>query len=152
MLKAIQKFYEKKIRPVEGVTSREATGHSLMLATAALLIEAARADHEVRPEELGMVASAVQKTFDISDEETAEIIGLADEEVRESASFYQFTRLINKGFSYEQKKDVVERLWRVVFADAELEKHEEHLVRRVADLLHVEHRDFIDARRKARDS
>jgi uncharacterized tellurite resistance protein B-like protein len=94
----------------------------------------------------------VRKTFGISDEETAELISMADEEVKGSVSFYQFTRLINKGFSYEQKKGVVEHLWRVVFADAELERHEEHLVRRIADLLHVEHRDFIEAKLKARDS
>jgi uncharacterized tellurite resistance protein B-like protein len=151
MLKAIQRFYDKNIRPAEGVTSQEATEHSLRLATAALLVEITRADMETKDEELKTVTAAVKKTFGLSSEETTELIRMAEEEVAESVSFHQFTHLINKGFSYEQKKHVVELLWRVVYADSEMEKHEEYLVRKIADLLYVSHRDFIEAKLRARD-
>jgi uncharacterized tellurite resistance protein B-like protein len=151
MLKAIQRFYDKNIRPTEGVTSQEATEHSLRLATAALLVEITRADLETKDEELNTVTAAVKKTFAISSEETAELVRMAEEEVAEAVSFHQFTHLINKGFSYEQKKHVVELLWRVVYADSEMEKHEEYLVRKIADLLYVSHGDFIEAKLRARD-
>lgn len=151
MLKAIQRFYEKKLRPDPGVTSREATEPALRLATAALLIEITRADREIKEEERRMVASVVRKKFGISPEETEELIKMAEEEVNESVSFYQFTHLINNGFSYEQKKHVIELLWQVVFADEEMEMHEEHLVRRIAGLLHVSHKDFIDAKLKTKE-
>lgn len=151
MLKSIQRFFEEKISPEKGAASRKATEPALQRATAALLIEVTRADAEIKEEERGMVASAVRKTFGLAPEETEELIRMAEEEVRESASFYQFTALINKGFSYDEKRHVVELLWRVVFADAEMEKHEEHLVRRIAGLLHVEHKDFITAKQKARE-
>ncbi|GMR05290.1 MAG: hypothetical protein BMS9Abin24_090 [Thermodesulfobacteriota bacterium] len=151
MIKAIQGFFKQRLRPAEqGVTSRKATEEALRLATAALLIEVTKADATVKKEEREMVAAAVQKTFGISDKETSELIAMAKQEVKESHSFYQFTGLINKGFSYDEKKNVVELLWRVVFADAEMEMHEEHLVRRLSGLLHVEHKDFIKAKQAAR--
>lgn len=152
MIKAIKRFYEKNISPAEGVTSGEATEHSLRLATAALLIEATRADLDVRKEELDIVLAALQKTFGISLEETRELMRMAEEEVDEAVSFHQFTHLINKGFSYERKKHVIELLWHVVYADEEMEKHEEYIVRRIADLLYVTHKDFIEAKLKARDA
>ncbi len=152
MIRNIQRFFETRIRPVSGVTSQEVSEPALQLATAALFIEITRADSKIKEEESSMVASAVQKAFDIPPEKTAELISMAEEEVNEAVSLYQFTRLIDKGFSYKQKKHIIELLWHVVFADAEMEKHEEYLVRRIADLLHVSHRDFIDAKLKAREA
>jgi len=150
MLKSIQGFFNRRIRPAEGVTSREATEEALRLATAALLIEVTRADKEVKEEERAVVTHSVGKTFGLSPDETQELVEMAEEEVRESVSLYQFTLLVDKGFSYEEKRHIVELLWQVVFADEEMEKHEEHMVRKIADLLHVTHRDFIEAKLKAR--
>lgn len=150
MIRSIKRFFDEKLKPERGVTSREATGHTLKLATAALLIEVTRADTAVKEAEREMVAAAVRKTFDLSADQTAELMEMAGQEVAGSVSFYQFTGLINKGFSYDEKKHVVELLWRVVFADAEMERHEEHLVRRISGLLHVEHKDFILAKQAAR--
>ncbi len=151
MLRTIQSFFNTRIRRPEGVTSREATQDSLRIATAALLIETARADHEIRDEEREAVESALEKTFGLDAEDIQKLFSLAEEEVRESAGLYQFTSLIKKGFSYDEKRAVVELLWQVVFADRVLEKHEEHLVRKVAELLHVSHRDFIEAKIAARE-
>lgn len=151
MIKSIQRFFEEKLSPAKGVTSREATEETMQLATAALLIEVTRADSAVKEEERAMVAAAVQKTFSLNAKDTAGLIEMAEQELKEAVSFYQFTGLINKGFSYDEKKHVVELLWRVVFADAEMEKHEEHLVRRISGLLHVEHKDFINAKQAARE-
>ncbi len=157
VLKAIQQFFDTRIQPAtsSGRTgSPDSTGseHSLQLATAALLIEMTRADFKVEESERRMVGEAIRRTFDLSPEETAELIGLADEESRQSVSIYDFTRLIDRGFALEQKKHVVELLWRVALSDAELEKHEEHLIRKVAKLIHVRHSDFIDAKLRAQDS
>ena len=109
-------------------------------------------DGEIKQVERDSVAAADQDTFALSEKETKELVRMADEELKESVSSYQFTHLINKGYSYEQKEHIVELLWRVVFADVEMEKHEEHLVRRIAGLLHVSHKDFIRAKLKVRDA
>jgi len=63
-----------------------------------------------------------------------------------ATGYFEFTSLINKGFSYEQKVKVVEHLWEVAFSDASLDKYEEHMVRKIAGLIYVSHKDFIDAK------
>jgi len=150
MFRKIQRYFDSQIRRPEGVTSIEADDARLRLATAALLIEVSRADHRIDDSERSAINHALKKTFGLSADETSELVELAEREVKESVSSYEFTRLINKGFSYERKRHVVELLWQVVFADSEMERHEEHLVRRIADLIHVSHKDFIEAKIKAR--
>jgi len=155
MLKSVQRFYNDFLNPRPapgGVTSQEADARSLRLATAALLIEVTRADDQVVEVEQAVVARALRETFGLSDAETAELVELADAQAREATSLYQFTHLIDKGFDPDKKRGVVALLWRVVFADSRMEAHEEALVRKVADLIHVPHEDFINTKLAARDA
>jgi len=150
MFKSIQRFFDKKIRNPAGVTGAEVTERGLHIATAALLIEAVKADSTVKDTELDAVSRALEKTFGLTPEETLEIVLLAGKKTDDSVSLYQFTSLINRGFSYDMKKRIVGLLWSVVFADKEMEQHEEYLVRKTAYLLEVSHRDFIDAKLDAK--
>lgn len=131
--------------------SSETDEHALRLATAALLIEMTRADYEVKEEERRVVNKSIKSKFKLTQSETEELISLAEEEVDQAVSSHQFTALINKAFTPEQKVKIVEYLWRVAYADAELEKYEEHLVRKLADLLYVPHPDFIAAKHRAQE-
>jgi len=145
MVVTIKNFFEKYIKPSpdkQDVVSEQ----SLQLATAALLIEMMRADAEVSEDERRTITKTVQSKFNLSEEETNTLLQLAEEEIRKVTGYYEFTSLINKDFTYEQKVKVIEHLWEVAFADAELDKHEEYMVRKIADLIHVEHKDFIDAK------
>ena len=153
MLGNIKRFFEKNISGKKtggGITSEKITEQALQLATAALLIEITRADRHVKDEEREVVTRALKKGFDLTGSEIDELIVLAEEEVKEAISLFQFTHLIDKGFSYEKKKEVVVHLWQVALSDDEMEKHEVHLIRKVADLLHVAHSDFIAAKQEAR--
>jgi len=105
-------------------------------------------DDEVKAQEREAVVRAVQSKFRLSDAETADLLHMAEEAAAAAVSDYEFTSLINRGFSPEQKVKVVEQLWRVAFADRELNMHEEHLVRRIAELLYVPHADFIAAKHR----
>ncbi len=149
MISSIKKFFDTNIKGSDD-RSTDDPDHAISLATAALLIEISRADFEVREEERKAVAGAVQSKFGLTSGETEELISLADKEVRESSSYHEFTSLINSEFSREKKIRVVELLWEVSLADGEIEKHEEHLIRKIADLLHVSHKDFIAAKLKAK--
>ncbi len=151
MLRSIKTFFEKKMSPPEAVTSRRATDEALRLATAALLIEAVKADENIADEELGAVRAGLARKFGLRDEDIEDLIDLARGEVEDAPSMYGFTRLVDKGFGYEDKKEIIELLWEVVYADGVLDKHEEHLVRRVADLVQVSHRDFIDAKLRVKE-
>ena len=151
VLRAIQDFFEAQIQPAAREPAASSSQRGLQLATAALLIEMTRADFKVEESERRMVGEALRKAFDLTPDDTDEILRLADEEARQSVSIYDFTHLIDRGFSLEQKKHIVELLWRVALSDAELEKHEEHLLRKIAKLIHVDHSDFIDAKLRAQE-
>ena len=150
MLQSIKRFFETRVETEASQASPEAREHGLRLAAAALLFEIVRADDEIREEERTVVRAAIQSTFGLEQEESDELMHLAEEESRSATSLFEFTHLIDKAFSPEQKKRVVELLWLVAFADGEKHAHEEHLVRRIAGLLHVPHPDFINAKIKAR--
>ncbi len=150
MLDSIKRFFEERVAAEAAQPSPEAREHGLRLAAAALLFEIVRADAEIKEEERTVVRAAIQGTFGLDQEEAEELMRLAEEEARDATSLYEFTHLIDKAFSPEQKKRVVELLWLVAFADGEKHAHEEHLVRKIAGLLHVPHPDFISAKIRAR--
>ncbi len=146
MLKAIQQFFDQRI---QGKLARSDDGqHALQLAAAALLIEMSRADYHVSEEEEQALTVLLEEQFGLAPAESRELIELATQEVRQSASLYQFTDLIDRHFSLEQKRSMLEMLWRLAFADGHKDKYEEYLVRKVADLIHLSHRDFIQTRFK----
>lgn len=123
---------------------------ALRIAAAALLFEIVRADQQVSPDELTVMRASLQGSFGLSAEETAELVELAEQQSKSAVSLYEFTALVDARLDAAQKKRIVELLWLVAFADGRKEAHEEHLVRRIAGLLHVRHPDFIDAKRLAR--
>ena len=148
MFKNIQDFFDSKIG--SDVAATPPTERNLQLATAALLIEMSRADFEIAPEETRAIEDALQTGFGVSKEETQELVALAEAEVNQSVSLYEFTRLIDRSFTPEQKKHIVGLLWTVAFSDNRLEENEEYLVRKIAKLLHVSHADFIDEKLQAK--
>jgi len=145
VLAAIQDFFRLKIEPD---TTSGPDKHGLQLATAALLFEVLRADHDEHPDERAMLEQALRNAFALSDSETRELAELADSEAAEAVSLYQFTGLINQNFSADEKVQLVEMLWQVAFADGRLDRYEEAAVRKITELLHVSHRDFIRAKHR----
>lgn len=148
VLRVIQDFFRSHIDTGEDGSHDQ---HSLQLATAALLYEMLRADYDEHPEELAALEQALKKTFSLDRDETRQLAELAKREVAESVSLYQFTGLINQRFSPREKIRVVEMLWQVAFADGRLDRYEEALVRKIADLIHVPHRDFIRAKHRVQE-
>ena len=149
MLSAIREFFEGR---VTAPARRGDERHTIELATAALLVEVVRMDGEMGPGEREAVLHAVHAKFGLSGEEAETLVRLAEEEARQATDFYQFTSLINERFSPEQKERVIEHMWRVAYADAALSAYEQHLVRKIADLLYVPHSAYIAAKLRARDA
>jgi uncharacterized tellurite resistance protein B-like protein len=147
MLNAIREFFDQHV-------ATSATGgderHTIEVATAALLIETVRLDGEIDETERAAAHRAVRAKFGLGEAQAATLIRLAEEEARDATGYYQFTSLINKQFSAAQKERVIELMWQVAYADAELSAHEQHVVRKIADLLHVPHRAYIAAKLRAR--
>ena len=150
MVSLIKEFFKKNITP-STKSSTEVSEHSLYIATAALLIEMMRADSEISEEEKETVMSSMCSKFALTSDEVHDILKLAEDKIWESTGYFEFTSLMNKGFSYAQKLKVIEYLWEVAYTDGILDKYEEYMVRKIADLLYVSHKDFISAKLKVKN-
>jgi len=148
MLRNLKQYFDQHIRPAGG-SSAEDAHHALQVATAALLIEVMRSDRELKDVERHAVTAAIQARFELSAEETASLLRLADTEAEQATDYYQFTSLINKHFTAAQKEQVVEYMWQVAAADHVIDRFERTLVHKVADLLHVSRPAQIAARERA---
>ena len=147
MLSTIRDFFERNIG---GGPAQDP--HSIELATAALLVEAMRIDAEATDAERDAVLEAVRGKFGLSGAEAETLIALAEEEMRQATDYYQFTSLINQRFTQAQKERVLELMWRVAYADSVIDAHEQHLMRKIAALLHLPDSAYIAAKLRARDA
>ena len=149
MINTIKRFFEQNISLELPSTD---SSHHLKLATAALLIEMMGQDDKILEKERQAVRMALKNNFQLSDSETEELFQLAEQEVHQATDYYQFTRLIAEQYSQAQKIQVIELLWQVALADNHLDAYEEHMVRRIADLIYVPHHDFIQAKLRVQNS
>ena len=147
MIDKIKHFFSKNVlEPETETTSPD------QLATAALLIEVMVIDGDLDDQEMQSIARTLSNMLDLSEEQIGQLIELSREEVAEATSLYQFTKEINEHFDIEKKLSLMTAMWRVAFADGHLDKHEENIIRRVADLLHIRHSEYIHCKANARDA
>ena len=150
MLKRIQTFFDEYM--AAGSHVAEKPDAAVRCAAAALLLEMAHMDDTMAAPEQTAIFNAVRESFELSPEQIEELIACAHEEREHATDYHQFTSLINASFDAAQRAKLVEQLWEVAYADQVLCKHEEYLVRKVANLLHVPHSVFISTKLRAMDS
>ena len=119
-------------------------------ACAALLVEIAFADKDFDEREKESLKQSLLKSYAIDIETINEIINDAEKTVEESTSLYEYTRTVNDEFEYPQKLNLLENLWKVAYADENLDKYEEHLLRKISDLIHISHSDYINVKLRVR--
>jgi len=119
---------------------------ALRMATAVLLMEVARADHDIKDEEREAVRRIIENYYSVSPEQARELAAAAENAADDTTSLFPFTRLITSECSMDDRIRIVRMLWEVSCADGHIDAHEEHLVRKVADLLYVPHKQFIRTR------
>ena len=124
----------------------------VQLAAATLLIEVAWADHDISEEELAVVRSALLRQFDLEEQEIEEIIRESRRQQDESVGLHSFTRTLVESWDEKQRFDLLVTLWRLAYSDAGLDRFEEHTIRKISDLLYVNHSRFIESKRVARDA
>ncbi|MCG7545611.1 TerB family tellurite resistance protein [Pseudoalteromonas sp. MM17-2] len=115
-------------------------------SVAALLVEVMRADSELQEHERKAMVVLLQKYFDLGEEEVNNLITAASQDLDEAIDYFRFSKQINDNTNAQERIEIIELLWRLAYADGQLDKHEEHVIRRVADLLYVTHNDFIQAK------
>jgi len=147
MLTAIRTFFETQIISAD---DGKLDTDRRQLATAALLIEVASADLQLDEQELERIRAILGRKFNLDPEQLATLTELAHAEKNEATSLYQFTQLINEHCDNEEKFQLITAMWEVAFADDNIDRYEEHLIRKIADLIYVSHSDFIRAKMLAR--
>jgi uncharacterized tellurite resistance protein B-like protein len=130
----------------------QAREHALRVATALLLIEVARADYAADVAEDAAMLASLKEFFALDDAAAALLVEEANSTADRAVELQQFTRRLHEQLSVSEKQRVVEMLWQVALADRKLDKHEDHLVRRLAELLYVSHSDVIRIRNRVRSA
>ena len=120
-------------------------------ACVALLLETSMADEILDESELMALKNTLQKDFQINEDEIDELIDLAKENVEDSTSLYEFTRDINDNFDAAERVRLIESMWKIAYADGNIDKYEEHIIRKVSNLIYVAHSDFIKAKLSAKE-
>jgi uncharacterized tellurite resistance protein B-like protein len=147
MLDSLRQLLDATRAPVP--LTEEARERALRLATGALLVEVARADGQVTLEEREGMRAALEGGLSLTPQEADDLVREAEGRSGSAVSLYELTHELDRALSEDVKIHIVELLWRVAFADARKDAHEEHRVRQIAGLLHVRHRDFIAAKIRA---
>ena len=145
MLKALRTLFDSAVR-------EDRSSHGLQVAAAALLIELGRADYRSDSGEQVAIIDAIRRRSGLRDDELDALIAEATRSSAQSTSLYEFTSLINEHYSVDDKFALILELWRVAAADGEIEKYEDHLIRRIAELVYVSHSEFIRAKWQVLDA
>ncbi len=132
-------------QPVPTLTEKPAV-IDLTLAICILLLEVARADDEFTSEERENIIMTMQKHFSLTAEESEDLIHSAAEAREESLDLWKFSNRVNNALSREQKGEIMEGVWRIIYADGTLDSHEDYFVHKLANLLNLTHKDMIAAK------
>jgi uncharacterized tellurite resistance protein B-like protein len=147
MLNKIKSLFKKE--KISALPVKE--DYDVNLTCASLIIEVALADKDFDITEINLLKIILKDSYNISPEKIDNLIESAESTVKNNTSLYSYTREINDSLNYEQKIGLLDGLWKISYADGTLDKFEEHLVRKISDLIHISHGDFITSKLKNRD-
>ena len=139
-------FSKLKNWPLPKKNSDQSQEIDPIIASLTLMLEVAWADHDISNEEMQIIITALQETFDKTTDEAKDLFENAVSLHKDSVGSYHYTKLINEQFSYEDKKEIIFVLWQIADSDQYIDQWEEYTIRKLADLLHVDHSDFIDGK------
>ncbi|MBW2604750.1 MAG: TerB family tellurite resistance protein [Deltaproteobacteria bacterium] len=151
MLNMVKRFFSKEKEGSPDAVGHQ-TGHDINIATCALLVEIAHIDGTFTNEEMETVLSVLKEKYGLSKEHADALIAEAEKQLEESVDLWQFARLINENYSNEEKMEILETLWRIVYVDGKMDQYEHYLMSKLKNLLRVSHNQLIDAKLKAKRS
>jgi uncharacterized tellurite resistance protein B-like protein len=145
LLNQIKLFFEQHLTLLVSEDNAEKT---LQLAAAALFLEMMTMDDRCELKEREVILSLIQQNFSLTLEQATALMELAEQQRKNATDYFEFTSLINKTYSLEQKIQLIEALWKIAFIDDVLDVQEEYLVRKIAKLLHVPDSALISAKHR----
>lgn len=140
MIEAIQNFFKTRIEAKKGDEEKETAAR---VAAAALLFEAAMSDYQLDDVERQTIKDLITEQFNLDRADAMTLIALAESQAKEATGLHGFTTLINQNWSETERVNLMEKMWRVVYADGRLDDHELHLMRKIQRLLHIPQVDYV---------
>jgi uncharacterized tellurite resistance protein B-like protein len=147
MLDTIKSLFSKDAKQDSGQDKRT-TEHDIRVATCALFVEMARIDEKFTQTEVDTIISILKEKYALSAEHADALVAEADRELSESVDLWQFARLINKNYSIEEKIEIIETLWQMVYVDGKMDRYEHYLMNKLKNLLRLSHDQLINAKLK----
>ena len=139
MLKHLRTIFQEVFIEVELIDDSSA----LRMACTVLMFEILRADHQVHKAEQAKIYQHIQAAFGLDERDTQVLMEMAESHSENVISLHEVLRTINDEYGIPEKRELLKMLWDVAYADGVLDRHEEYAIRKLADLLHISHRDFI---------
>ena len=150
LVREIQDFIDRRWPRAVGEGAATITQRRLQLASAVLMVSVVRADLESRQDEHRALERAVGRALDLHEEGAALVVRVAEEAIGRGVSFAAVLVRLQQECTLEQKRQLVESLWRIAYSDAELAGHEEYLVRKIAGQLGLSTADLVETKVRAR--
>jgi uncharacterized tellurite resistance protein B-like protein len=147
MLDIVKQFFSKTA-PQTSKNVDQVSEHDVRVAACALFVEMARIDEEFTEAEMDTILNIVQERYGLSREHADALVAEADKELDKSVDLWQFARLINENYSPDEKIEIIEILWRMVFVDGEMDRYEHYLMSKLKNLLRLSHDQLIAAKLK----
>ncbi len=146
MIDLVKKYFGRRARD-EGDQDVDAS-HDIHIATCALLLEMANIDGEFSDSERNGIISILKRDYQLSEKHALELIKASNKELDGSVDLWKFTNLINRNYPLEEKIQIIEMVWKIAYTDRKLDKYEDYLVHKLAKLLHLTHKQLIEAKLK----
>ena len=141
----------KKIFQKDASEDLEIDEHGSIKACIALMLETSMADDLLDESEIKTLKATLINDFKLEENEIDELIEISKKNVDDSTSLYDFTRDINDNFEAKERFKLIESMWKIAYADGNIDKFEEHIIRKVSNLIYVSHSDFIKAKISAKE-
>ena len=147
MLDSLKRFFSPAAPGVPAASGPDPE-HDVRIATCALFLEMARIDGEFTQEEMETVLSIMKEKYGLSSEHADALVADADKELEDSVDLWQFARLINENYSIDEKMEIIETLWQMVYVDGKMDEYEHYLMSKLKNLLRLSHDQVIGAKKK----
>jgi uncharacterized tellurite resistance protein B-like protein len=147
MLDVIKRFFNQATTDVSQDTNQNAE-HDIRVATCALFVEIARIDEKFTEAEMATILTILKEKYGLSRDHADALMAEAEKELEESVDLWQFARRINENYSNEEKVEIIETLWRIVYVDGKMDRYEHYLMNKLQTLLRLSHDQLIAAKLK----
>ena len=136
MFKLLKKIFKKESQEKETISD-------INLAAAIILIEVSYSDFEIKDVEVEKIIKFFEKDLNLSKEKAIWLNNEAQKIHKDTNCLRKYIKLINENYTKEEKMKLINIAWKIARADNEVDKYEEHRIRKISELLYLNHADFI---------